>query len=447
MADGCNRTTDGINFQPSTIETVDSAMLSWIKAHVPSVETKQGTRVPPILWATAERSYQVKNDADIRDENGMMIYPVITLQRTSMDKSLTRRVGLPNTFATSGLGGSQFQIGKVINQEKSKNFANQDSLATGAFDPLLCNNRVVYDVYSTPAPVWVNVNYKITFRSEFQQQMNDMVLPYIIYPRGINEIIIAQDGHSFPAFVQETISSSDNVTDFTEDERVLETSYEIKVLAYFVGDKSNPARVPQRRETIVSVEMPRETSIIGEMSDYQNLFGVSAMRKFSESCCPTASSSLPQRFGRPGPDGQIIEQVGGGGNINIVQVERVVDDRIGEVLIFREFLNQVGNNVVGNGNLDFATTNRFKIGSESLYINGILLYPGATNDYIVWDGSIPGKPPFQGITIISQRPVAQGGIGIDPDWEPPQTAEEKGHQANANDGIVDDILLISYIKA
>lgn len=443
--DSCNDSNSKLEFQPSTIETVDGAMLDWVERNVPIVRTKDGSRVPPVLWATAERSYQVKNNVEIRDENGMMIYPVITIQRTSMEKSLTRRVGLPNTFGTSP-GPSMFQVAKVINQEKSKNFANQDSMASGSFDPLLCNNRVVYDVYSVPAPVWVNVSYKITFRAEFQQQMNDMILPYIIYPKGINEVIIGRDGHTYPAFVQESISYSDNLTDFTEDERVIQTSYDIKVLAYFVGDKNNPEAFPSRRETIVSVELPKEVAIVGEMSDYQNLFGASAMKKFYESCCPTASSSLPQRFGRPGPDGQVVEQVSGG-NVNAVQVERVVDDRVGEILIFREFLNQVGNNVVGNGNLDFETSNRFKIGSESLYLNGMLLYPGPTNDYVVWDGNDEGKPAFSGITIISQRPPELGGIGIDPDWTPPQTAAEKGHIDGENDGIVDDILLISYIKA
>lgn len=444
--DNCNNTKSKLDFTPSTIETVDGAILDWVERNVPIVRTKTGSRVPPVLWATAERSYQVKNDIDIRDENGMMIYPVITIQRTSMEKSLTRRVGLPNTFSL-GPDSSAFQIAKVINQEKSKNFANQDSMSSGNFDPLLCNNRVVYDVYTVPAPVYVNVNYKITFRAEFQQQMNDMILPYIIYPKGINEVIIGRDNHSYPAFVQEALTYSDNLQDFTEEERVLQVSYDIKVLAYFVGgNKSDPNAFPSRRETIVSVELPKEVAIVGEMSQYQNLFGASAMKKFYESCCPTASSSLPQRFGRPGPDGQIVEQVAGG-NINAVQVERVVDDRVGEILIFREFLNQVGNNVVGNANLNFETSNRFKIGSESLYLNGMLLYPGPTNDYVVWDGNEEGKPAYNGITIISQRPPDEGGVGIDPDWQPPQTAAEKGHVEGENDGIVDDILLISYIRA
>ena len=222
--DNCNNTSSILDFKPSTIETVDGAILDWVEKNTPIVQTKTGARIPPVLWATAERSYQVKNDVDIRDENGMMIYPVITIQRTSMEKSLTRRVGLPNTFPLSGDGSSTFQVAKVINQEKSKNFANQDSNASGSFDPLLCNNRVVYDVYSVPAPVWVNVNYKITFRAEYQQQMNDMILPYIIYPKGINEIIIGRDGHSYPGFVQESVSYSDNLLDFTEEERVLQVS-------------------------------------------------------------------------------------------------------------------------------------------------------------------------------------------------------------------------------
>ena len=222
---------------------------------------------------------------------------------------------------------------------------------------------------------------------------------------------------------------------------------DIKVLGYLIGNAENEnSPTPSRKETVVELHMPRERLMYGAMIDYEQVYGKPSIDKFSEQCCPSTVPAMPQRFGRVSSQSEI----GGGGqqvvSINIVQVENVVDDRVGEILIFREFLNQVAGNVLGGGNLDFATTNRFKPGSESLYFNGMLLYPGLDKDYIVWDGTEPGKPAYNGISFMDLRPPPLG-VGNDPQFQPPRTAEEQGHIEGENDGLGDDIILISYIKA
>ena len=452
MDNDCRKEIDNNPFAPSTIETIDEAMFDWVKSRNLFVRTKEGFKTVPILWASAERSFQVKGRDSIRDENGAMIYPVISIQRVSIEKSLTRRIGLPNTFGDVDQRDHRrgvIQIAKKVNQEKSKNYANQRALRDDAFRPIGCQSqKTVFDVYSIPEPVFINVNYKITFRAEYQQQMNTMTTPFIIYPGGINEFLINSSGHSFPAFVQESFSSGDNVTAYTEEERKFESSVDIKVLGYLIGAEHNESSsIPSRHETVVELHLPRERLMYGALGDYEEVYGQQAIDSFAEKCCPSETPAMPQRFGRIGNPGDLqaapAQQVV---SVNIVQVQNVVDDRVGEILIFREFLNEVAGNVLGGDNLDFATTNRFKPGSESLYLNGMLLYPGANQDYIVWDGNEQGKPAYQGVTFINNRPPPEG-VGNDPDWAPPRTAAENGHVEGENDGLGDDIILISYIKA
>ena len=447
----CKKEIDNNPFSPSTIETIDEAMFEWIRSRNLFVRTKEGFKTVPILWASAERSFQVKGRDDIRDETGAMIYPVISVQRVSIEKSLTRRVGLPNTFGDVDQQDHRrgaIQIAKKINQTKSKNYANQRALRDDAFRPIGCENqRVVFDVFSIPQPVFINVNYKLTFRAEYQQQMNTMTTPFIIYPGGINEFIVSSSGHSFPAFVQESFASADNVTSYTEEERKFESTIDIKVLGYLIGAEDNQAgAIPARRETVAELHLPRERLMYGALGDYEEIYGQQAMDAFSEKCCPSQVPAMPQRFGRIGSQAEL--QGGGAAqqvvSINIVQVENVVDERVGEILIFREFLNEVAGNQIGAGNLHFATTSKFKAGSESLYLNGMLLYPGT--DYVVWDGNVQGRPAYQGVSFIDNRPPPDG-VGNDPHWVPPRTAVENGHQPGENDGLRDDIILISYIKA
>ena len=381
-----------------------------------------------------------------------MKYPVISNQRVATEKSLTRRVGLPNTFGmpdNRGVYSGIRQVSKRINQTKSRNYAMQDAMATGKFDPLLCNSRVVYDVFTMPIPVYINVDYKITVRTEYQQHMNTIMAPFLVYPGGINEVMLYCEGHRFPGFIQESFGLEDNVTDFTNEERKFQSSFTIKVLGYLIGsDKNENTPIPSRTETIVEVQLPRERIMYGALGDYEELYGHSSMDRFSKQCCPTRKSALPERFGRFGGEISIDGSAPGQAVGNIVQVQQVVDDRMGEVLVFREFLNQVGGNVLGNGNLHFGTTNQFRTGSETLFWNGQLLFPGL--DYVVWDGQEPNKPLNRGISIVDQRPPPDGQ-GEAPSWLPPQTAEEKGHQPfeiiGEYDENFDDILLISYIKA
>ena len=51
----------GQNFKPSTIETIDAAVLKFVESMNLHAQTNKGFNPVPIIWVGAERTYQIKN--------------------------------------------------------------------------------------------------------------------------------------------------------------------------------------------------------------------------------------------------------------------------------------------------------------------------------------------------------------------------------------------------
>ena len=85
--DGANGIIKEISLMPSTIETIDQALFDFIDNELDLyTTTNKGSKKTPVIWVSAERAHQIKNDREIRDSNGSLKLPLITLERTSMTK-------------------------------------------------------------------------------------------------------------------------------------------------------------------------------------------------------------------------------------------------------------------------------------------------------------------------------------------------------------------------
>ena len=122
---------------------------------------------------------------------------------------------------------------------------------------------------SIPMPVYVDISYKILLRSEYQQQMNEMTTPFITRTGGINHFILKKDGHRYEAFIQQDFSQDNNVSSLDTDERMYETTVEIKVLGYLIGEGKNQERPKVViRENAVEVKIPKEQVIFGDIPEH-----------------------------------------------------------------------------------------------------------------------------------------------------------------------------------
>tara|TARA_R110000744_G_scaffold215867_2_gene334664 strand:+ start:24 stop:923 length:900 start_codon:yes stop_codon:yes gene_type:complete len=267
---------------PSTLEIIDRAMFDWVNDELNIFcTTNKGWKKAKSIWVSAERAHQVKNKKELRDSNGALILPLITVQRDSVTKDPDKK-GIFQGHVPPGMDerGGSIIINKRINQDKTANFANADAARKGRYASEGAaarnqinfpkkNKKIVYQVMSIPMPVYVDISYKILLRSEYQQQMNEMTTPFITRTGGINHFILKKDGHRYEAFIQQDFSQDNNVSSLDTDERMYETTVEIKVLGYLIGEGKNQERPKVViRENAVEVKIPKEQVIFGDIPEH-----------------------------------------------------------------------------------------------------------------------------------------------------------------------------------
>jgi len=261
---------------PSTLETIDIALHSYLDSDLNLFTTSnEGFNKVPVVWMTPERSFQIKNDKNLRDSNGVLKLPMISLEKTSVTKNPTMhgRITAHIPPQNDARGGS-ITIGKRIQQEKTSLFMANDAArlrgggkSVGKGDLYYPSNssKIVTQTVKVPLPVYVNVNYKLVIQTEYQQQMNELLTPFLLRTGQINEFFIKHDGHQFEAFLPQEFGFENNTSDLGEDERTYKTSIEIRVLGHLMGEMSNTER-PKIvvRENLVVIRQPRERVVFAD---------------------------------------------------------------------------------------------------------------------------------------------------------------------------------------
>ena len=258
-------------FMPSTIETIDGALTEYLKDLKIFTDTNEGRKSVPVIWTSAERTFQVKDNKDLRDSNGILIKPVITIERVGITKNLDDK-GLiyANVPPVNDAQGGVVTIARKIKQDKTSNFANADALRRHKQKNFRTRKakKVVYETITIPLPVYIQANYSVTLYSEYQQQINEMISPFITRPGNINAVSLRKDGHSYEAFINSDFTQNNNLAALSSEERKYETKISIKVIGYLVGDDKNQEQ-PKivRRQNAVEVKIPRERVIYGDIND------------------------------------------------------------------------------------------------------------------------------------------------------------------------------------
>ena len=288
--------TQEIPFMPSTLETVDFAIYHWLRDELDlHTTTQEGFEKVPVIWASAERAFQVKRDQELRDLDGTLILPLITIERTNVIKDPTRKgtgwANIPRVNDEKG-GSPTIIIARRIKQEKTANFANADSWKRGSnnarqsagahsrvnqrnfpkrdsFNRRVDNEKVVYETISVPMPVYLDITYSIMVKTEYQQQMNDLLTPFMTTTGGINYFTITHDGHRFESFIQPDFTQDNNLANLETEHRKYESKIDIRTLGYIIGEGKNQEQPKVViRENAVEVKIPRERVFFGEIPDH-----------------------------------------------------------------------------------------------------------------------------------------------------------------------------------
>jgi|TARA_R110000824_G_scaffold175278_3_gene353604 hypothetical protein len=275
-------------FMPSTLETIDTALFDYIDKGLDiHTKTNKGWKKAPVIWVSAERAFQIKNNKELRDSNGNLNLPLVTIERTSVVKDPNFK-GAFQAHQPQGPGLKRTVVAAArrIQQEKTSNFANADAkrlsgditrtdgVGINQSNYARENKKIVTQTIMMPLPNYVTIQYSVVLRAEYLQQVNDMVQPLITRTGNINNFFIKKDGHKFEGFIQNDFGQNNNVANLGEEERTYETKVDIKILGYLMGEGPNDERPKLSiEENFVEVKIPRERVIAGDIREFIDASG------------------------------------------------------------------------------------------------------------------------------------------------------------------------------
>ena len=156
-------------------------------------------------------------------------------------------------------------IGRRIKQDKTRNFAvaqanrNRSNLPANQLNTRRINKKIIVQTLSIPIPVYINIEYKIVIKTEYQQQMNDLMTPFITKTGQINAFVMKRNGHMYEAFIDQGFAHNNNVSNLDEDTRMYTSEINLRVLGYLMGEgKSDSRPIVRIEENIVEVTYPTE---------------------------------------------------------------------------------------------------------------------------------------------------------------------------------------------
>tara|TARA_Y100000592_G_C5480679_1_gene325253 strand:+ start:4977 stop:6122 length:1146 start_codon:yes stop_codon:yes gene_type:complete len=244
---------DNFEMPSCGIEDVDRAMFKLFNEDLPFYYELDGDmKRIPCIFAGGERAMILRRKKPLRDRQGALILPMVSIMRSGLDQTAEKGIGPGEGTLTikKKLAPEDRQYKRLFNPQ---GLINQDGIGTrtGDTNPNLgISNKNVYEVITIPAPRFYKATYEITFWAQYLQQMNDIIEAFISSQNissALSFKIETEKGYWFVAIVESGLSDSTNFDGYADDERVIKTSITMSVTGYLINPKFPGAPSPFRR--------------------------------------------------------------------------------------------------------------------------------------------------------------------------------------------------------
>jgi len=258
-----------------TIEDVDRALFDLFNEDIPFFYQREGeSRRVPVIFATGERFAILRRNRPLRDKSGVLILPLISMMRTSINQDVPQGTGPGQQvplIIKKRLDKSDPLYQRLINKS---NLQHQDGVASYnhfskivsgssvarvksgmvasrrlAAPPILAvqqgklltsqlSTKNIYEIITIPPIKYFAASYQVTFWSNYTQHMNELLAALMSAYQNMDRHtfrIETKKGYWFVAYVKADISSDSNFQDFTDSERIVRYSFNIEVPAYLVN--------------------------------------------------------------------------------------------------------------------------------------------------------------------------------------------------------------------
>ena len=264
---------------PCGLEDIDRALFNLFDKDIQFVVSNQNqTQRVPVVFATGERFALIKRRDPIRDNNDALILPLISIRRTSIDQSprseklhdtgdlvIKRRLSTRDPIYQNLVNPLNIRHQDNVRSENnelettkpqgvkpgrvsSRRLANK----TASGGPIITNkldSKHIYEIITIPFPHFIDVSYEVTFWTSYTTHMNEMIERFTgAYTGNRNQFKIESDkGYWFVAYPDDSVSNQDNFDDFTNDERIVRYTFNMKVPGYIVASQNPGDMLPFRK--------------------------------------------------------------------------------------------------------------------------------------------------------------------------------------------------------
>lgn len=270
---------------PVGIEDVDAALFALFDKEIAfevstSDKNREEIKKVPVIFASSEKWALAKKQRGIRDKNGSLILPLITIVRTTIQQTpnddivgrgINQQTGeliIARRFSKLDRGHQSLVNKLGIKTQKniavSPGDAESDQIATTrnigelTDDPtfteggvLASNNRNnVFETIAIPTPQFYTSMFEITFWAQYQIQLNQMLERLIssFLPQAQSWKLNTKAGYWFIAMVDGNVYNSEtNIDDMSSEERMMKYKFSIKVPAYILASKTPGSPIPVKR--------------------------------------------------------------------------------------------------------------------------------------------------------------------------------------------------------
>ena len=277
--DGLNP-VDDFNFPSIEIEDIDRAVFNLFDKKIAfEVEEKGKSRKVPVVFAAGERFALTRRKQAIRDKNNTLILPLISILRGEIDVSANQHGkgtaiaygDQPGYYIKRRLHKSDRKYQNLLNKQGIK---NQDNIASkgnfstndiypgkqtaegknasrrpGKNNSVFTNKNIdlkdnltnnIFEIIEIPYPKFMSVKYDVVFWCQYMSQANQMLQTVFrnYLGQGHEIPIETENGFELLAFFSSTFSLDSNISDFTNDERIVKYSFGITIPGYMLNPKS-----------------------------------------------------------------------------------------------------------------------------------------------------------------------------------------------------------------
>jgi len=229
------------------IEDVDRAMFKLFNEDIPLYWTKDDElKKIPIVFGAGERAFLLRRKEPIRDSQGALILPLISILRTTIAHETQQGIGPGNGELTikRSIAAEDRDWKKLKNYQNLQNSPDVwGSVGAGNSDVSKISLGInpknsVYEVITIPVPRFYKATYEITFWAQYQSQMNHMIEAFLssYNIRSAQSFRIeSPKGYWFVATTEDELRLENNIEDYTDDERRLQCVITMNVNGYIIG--------------------------------------------------------------------------------------------------------------------------------------------------------------------------------------------------------------------